>query len=238
MRVVVADRSGVVGGRAEPGDEQQVAPPGEQCGHRGAAVEPQIVAARVAAHFIHRLAPIRRCAKRTAVDEPAVEGDVERGGHGLARLLVALDPVNQHVHQFERRLGLAPHRHLPRVELGPLAAHRHQHRQREPAGFRQGQHVDAIADPARLHQQRGALTAKPGAGGEADPLLLAGQPNRADLRIGPAQFDQPRVPGIGDIADLTDPARFQGGEDRLAPIVDGRHRITFVHASLLGCAHR
>jgi len=51
-----------------------------------------------------------------------------------------------------RRRRLA-HRHLPGIELARLAAHRHDDRQRETAGLEEPQHVDRVADAARLHEE-------------------------------------------------------------------------------------
>ena len=41
-----------------------------------------------------------------------------------------VNSVDEDIAQLEGGLGLRPHRHLPRIEFPPLAAHRHQHRQR------------------------------------------------------------------------------------------------------------
>ena len=48
----------------------------------------------------------------------------------------------------------------------------------------QRQHVDAVADPARLHQQDRAPAAEMRPGGERDAFLLGGQHDRFDVRIG------------------------------------------------------
>ena len=60
--VVVAGGIGIVGRRAEPADDQQVAAIREQRRDRGAPVE--LVAGRAAYHFF---APIRRCDISTAI---------------------------------------------------------------------------------------------------------------------------------------------------------------------------
>src|SRR5262249_36633173 len=56
--------------------------------------------------------------------------------------------VNFRFAQLEHRIDDRSHRHLPRIELLPLAAHRDKHEQRKPTGARQRKHVDAIAEPA------------------------------------------------------------------------------------------
>ena len=66
ITLVFAHRGGIPGRRTEAGHDQHVAPIVEQHSHRLAAIEARIVALR-AAHFTHRLAPIRRWDKSTAV---------------------------------------------------------------------------------------------------------------------------------------------------------------------------
>ena len=73
------------------------------------------------------------------------------------------------------RLRARSHRHLPGIELAPFAAHRHQRQERKAEDLRQRQHVDAIADAARLHQQHAALAAGPGAGEQRHALFLRRQ---------------------------------------------------------------
>jgi len=72
-------------------------------------------------------------------------------------------------HKFEHALGARPHRHLPGIEFAPFAAHRHQRQEWKTEDLGQRQHVHAIADPARLHQQDAALAAGPGAANSATP---------------------------------------------------------------------
>ena len=108
-----------------------------------------------------------------------------------------------------------PHRHLPRIELAPIAAHRHQHQERQLTGLHQGQHVDAIADAAALDQEHAFLAAEPGAGEERDPLLLGGQRHDPLLGIGFAEPNQPAVAGIGHDGDLPDVKLGKDGENGL-----------------------
>src|SRR5580704_942603 len=65
--LVVGDRRGIPGRRAEPGNEQQIAAIFEQDADRRAAVETLIKSGLVRDHFIHRFAPISRCDSSTAV---------------------------------------------------------------------------------------------------------------------------------------------------------------------------
>jgi len=60
-----------------------------------------------------------------------------------------------------------------------------------------------------LHEQRALHAAQPRAGGEADAFLLRGHHHRAHARIRLAQFDQPLVAGIGDVADEAEAVALQ-----------------------------
>src|SRR5205814_716625 len=75
IAVVVAGRRGVVGGRAEPGDQQQVAAALKQRPHRVTAPKAIGGAGDVAAgaHFTHTLAPSSRCDSSTAVAGPPLK---------------------------------------------------------------------------------------------------------------------------------------------------------------------
>src|ERR1700730_18158276 len=66
IAIVVGDRRGIPGLRAEAGDEQQIAAIVEQDADRRAAVETLIKSGLVRDHFIHRFAPISRCDSSTA----------------------------------------------------------------------------------------------------------------------------------------------------------------------------
>ena len=65
----------------------------------------------------------------------------------------------------------------------------------------QGQHVDAVADAARLHQQDAARAAEIGAGQQRHAFLLGGQGDRMHAGVGERAVDQDAVPGIGDIGE-------------------------------------
>src|SRR5690606_22861569 len=114
-------------------------------------------------------------------------------------------------------------RHLPRVELAPFAPHRHQHHQRELAGVGEGENVHAVADAARLHEQRSLVAAEPRAAEQRDSLLLGGERDRAHLRILEAALDQPLVSGIGDEGDLADAGLRQRVVDVVLP---GLHSLS------------
>ena len=75
-----------------------------------------------------------------------------------------------------------------------------------------------LPTPARLHQQRGALAAEPGAGGKRHALLLGGEHHVADCRVGAAALDQPGMAGIGHIADLADVGALERVEQPVGPI--------------------
>ena len=115
----------------------------------------------------------RACAARSA---PRSAGrsrtPANRRRRRSLRRLRPLEP-NTVMPMMSKACGVAlPHRDLPRIELGPFAAHRHQRQERQAAACGQREHVHAIADAARLHQQHRAVAAEPGAGGRARRLPL------------------------------------------------------------------
>jgi len=89
--------------------------------------------------------------------------------------------------------------------------------QPKPQLRKQRKHIDAIADAARLHQQRRALAAERGAGDEADAFLLGGQHHVGDGVIGLTQLDQPAMAGIRHIADLANADAAEMAVDRVRP---------------------
>src|SRR3984885_3845770 len=119
--------------------------------------------------------------------------------------------------QFEYRRRARSHRHLPGIEFAPFAAHRHQRQERQAEDLGQRQHVDAIADAARLHQQHTALAAGPGAGQQRHALFFGGQRHRAHRRRAQHPFDQLRMPGIGHVRHLTDIEALQYVKDIFRP---------------------
>jgi hypothetical protein len=72
------------------------------------------------------------------------------------------------------------------------------------AALDQGQHVDAIAGAARLHQQDAARAAKIGAGQQRDTLFFRGQRDGLRTGVGERAVDQDAVAGIRDIGELRD----------------------------------
>src|SRR5262249_40428185 len=89
--------------------------------------------------------------------------------------------------------------------------------------------VDAIAEPARLHQQRSTFTAKPGACRKRDALLLRCERDIVDFVIATAALDQARVAGVGHIADLTNAATLERFKQLIRPVIG--LRIHFSPAS-------
>jgi hypothetical protein len=113
-----------------------------------------------------------------------------------------VEPEDGDAHDFQRLRGRFPHRDLPRIELRPFAAHRHQGEERNPAARRERQHIHAVADAARLHQQHRAVASEPGARAERDPFFFGGQDGGLHRGIAVRQLDELRVTGIRDIANL------------------------------------
>ena len=170
---MVAGRGRVPVRAAEARDHQQIAALGEQQPHDLAPAQRKMLAGGSGHGAPQRpklLAPIRRWASRTASGTWASKAMLPAGVHGVVGGVGLAQALGQHAGDLERGLGALAHRQLPGIELAPFAAHRHQHQQRQAAGLVQRQHVDAVADAARLHQQRAALAAEPGAGEQRDRL--------------------------------------------------------------------
>ena len=215
IAVIVAGGGRIPGGRAEAGNDQQViAAVGEQRGHGGAAFEP---------HLVHTFLPISCCDRITAAMRSSPKACWMARSAMPATSSGIVHAINFRLAQFEHRIDDRSHRHLPGIELLPLAAHRDEHQQRKTAGPRQREHVDAIAEAARLHQQRGALAAEPGARGQRDALLFRGEHDVTDFIVGAASVDQARMAGIGHIADLPNAAALERFEQPVRPIIGLAH---------------
>ena len=132
-------------------------------------------------------------------------------------ILGVLGPPGEKAAQLEHLLGDRAHGHLPWIEVGKLAAHGHQDEAGESAVLQQRKHVDAVPDPARLHQQRGTFAAERRAGDEAGAFRFAGQHDVGDLGILLAQHDESRMPGIRDITNLTDADALEMGVNAVRP---------------------
>ena len=205
---MVAGRGHVVSGGAEPGDDQKVAAVDQDLPYEIAPVE-------------HHLRPL------LAADQPlrqqnrdleiAVERHVAAGADDIVDIIRTVDPVGEKAGEPQHVLGDRAHRHLPRIELAELAAHRHQEDAAETAIAQQRKHIDAIADAARLHQERRALAAERGAGDEADAFLLGRQHHVGDSRVVAAERDEPAMAGVGHIADLTHADAAEMAVDRVGP---------------------
>ena len=159
-------------GRARPGDRRR----GRRAAwpwRRGAPVS--------LAHLVHTFLPISCCDSSTAAMRSSPNTCCTARSAAPSTSSGVRHAIDFRLAQLEHRIDDRAHRHLPGIELLPLAAHGDQHQQRKAAGPCKRQHVDAIAEPARLHQQRGALAAEPGAGGQRHALLLGGEHDVADV---------------------------------------------------------
>jgi hypothetical protein len=116
---------------------------------------------------------------------------------------------------------------LPRVELGQFAAHGHDGEERKAAIGEQTEHVDAVAHPARLHQQGRPVAAEPCPGHRRHAFFLGGQRVGDDLRVLQGAADDTGVPGVGHISDLPDAPRFQPLEQHVLPAGRFFHRLKF-----------
>jgi hypothetical protein len=139
-------------------------------------------------------------------------------------------------HQLEGRAGRPGHRHLPGIELRPFAAHGHQHQQRKSAVGGQAQHVDAVADAARLHQEGTLGPAQPSSGQNGDPFLLGGQRDGPDRRIVPAKLDQGLVAGIRHIGHLAEAGAAEEAMDLRRPGLGGQIALRQIGHGHLGLA--
>ena len=70
------------------------------------------------------------------------------------------------------------------------------------AALYQRQHVDAVADAARLHQQHGARAAEIGAGDKRHAFLLGRQRDRMHAGVGERAINQNAVTRIRNICNL------------------------------------
>jgi len=84
-----------------------------------------------------------------------------------------------------------------------------QHQKRKAAVRRKAQRIDAIAHPARLHEERAALTAQPRARGQADAFLFGRERNGRHALVRVAQLDQTLVACIGHIRHLAHALRLE-----------------------------
>src|SRR3954467_14945639 len=125
--------------------------------------------------------------KRLGADQPLRE----QHGHGLAALerhgqrrargrdhvLRLLDAHADDAHGLQHRLGRLAHGKLPWIALAEIAAHADQREERKAPALDQREHVDAVADAARLHQQHGPRAAEIGAGAPRLPLRWSMESN-------------------------------------------------------------
>src|SRR5690348_1910969 len=113
----------------------------------------------------------------------------------LARL------ANRDAHRLQYARRVLAHRHLPAVELALLAAHGDEDGEREAAYLHHAEHVDDVADAARLHEEHALLAAEPRARDEPDAFLFGAERNRAHVPVFLAELDQALVAGVRYVAD-------------------------------------
>src|SRR5262249_12409535 len=124
-----------------------------------------------------------------------MKGLINRAGDDVADAVGSLGAEDVKTHELEDSSGPLAHGNLPGIELGELAAHGDEEHERDAAVFRQREQVDAIADTARLHEERAAGAAEPEAGSKPNALLFAGQNGGCDVGVGGAEVYQARVSG-------------------------------------------
>src|SRR4029077_15509907 len=90
------------------------------------------------------------------------------------------------------------------------------------------EHIDAVADPAALHEQRRALSAE-SARDQADAFLLRRKHDIRDFGIGLAELDQRAQAGIWHVADLTNTGAPKIRIDDVRPI----QRASFQQVQLM-----
>src|SRR6266851_1527317 len=163
--------------------------------------------------------------------DAALESKTRRLLDRLADACRLIDRIDERTGEAQRLAGVLSHRYLPRVELAPLTAHRHEREQRETALCDQRQHVDAVADAAALHEEGAALPTEPGAGEERDAFLLGGEADGADDIVFAAEIDQPGVAGIRDIGDLPYVDRAKYPKNVVRPMYWFRHAAGSSRAS-------
>ena len=124
---------------------------------------------------------------------------------GSARPASAARPIDLEAAELQHRLGDRAHRHLPRIEVGALAAHRHQHDAREAAVL-QDQRSVLMQLPTPLDCISSAARSPPSAGAEHERRPSASEVSTTsrDLLVGLAEIDQPRMAGVRHVADLPD----------------------------------
>jgi len=208
---VVAGGGDVIGRRAKAGNDEEIAAVDQELLYELTPVE----------HHRIRYGPLlgadQALREKDRDLKIAVERHVAAGADNLVDHVGRFDPVGEKPAEPQHILGHGAHGHLPRIEFAELTAHRDEHDAAEAAIAQQRKHVDAIADAARLHEQRRPLAAERGAGNESDALFLGGQHDVGDLRIVTAQRDKPAMAGVGHVTDLADADAAKVRVDRIRP---------------------
>jgi hypothetical protein len=164
----------------------------------------------------------------------AVEGDRAGGLHGRGRARGIVEAMDDGAGNLQRHGDPLAHVELPRIELAPFAAHGHQHQQGQAAFLGQREHVDAVADPAALHQQHTALATEPGAGQQRHAFLLGAERHAGHPVMGGAAVDQAGMARIRHVGDLAHLQCVQLVEDGIRPVA---HTVLPRPAPSLAGAH-
>jgi hypothetical protein len=140
-------------------------------------------------------------------------GQLDRPGHDLLDLVLALHREVGDVQPVESRPECLTHPDLNGVELAELAALADQHQQRDLVRDRQrAEDVGGVAEAAVLHQQRAMLAAQVGASEDADPFLFTGRAEDVEILVvdgAPEQLGQDRIGDVDDHLDLVRPEAFE-----------------------------
>ena len=87
------------------------------------------------------------------------------------------------------------------------------------------EHIDAIANAGRLHQQHPLRTPKPGALQQRNAFFFGGQRHHLHFIIGQAAADQPGMPGIRHQSHLRDVVGLEQRIDLIRPFGRGVGRL-------------
>ena len=177
VAVMIAGGGDVVG-RASRGRGRPAGRGGRRAGVR------RIAARQGRASFHEHLAADQALRQQHGIGAVALEGHVAGGAPVAPTSSGCSARTTCDAHDLERGSASRPigtcqglnSPHSPRIVTSVSNGKRQASDQR--------QHVDAVADAARLHQQRGALAAEPGAGDQRDAFLLGGQHDVGDGRVG------------------------------------------------------
>ena len=121
------------------------------------------------------------------------------------------------------------HHRLAEIELAERAALGHEQQRRDLARHHQrGEHVGDGGEAGGLHQHDAAHAAHPGAGDDADRLLLARAWRSGEERVGVQRRDQRRQHAVGHIDREPDVIGLEARDHGLVP---GRYARLAGHAT-------